>query len=189
MDYTKIAQAFARHKDTVEKSAALFPDIQSAADILLAAFRNKGKLLMCGNGGSAADSQHFAAEWMCHYKDDRPPYPAIALSTDTSALTAIGNDYGFESIFSRQVRALGNQGDVLVAFTTSGQSKNILAAIHEAKSKGMKVIALTGERGAALKEVADVAIVVPSGETARIQEVHEIVCHAWCELLDAAFRE
>ena len=122
---------------------------------------------------------------MSRYKKDRRPLPAIALTVDTSALTAIGNDYGFEKVFARQIEVLGKPGDVLVAITTSGKSKNILAAIAQAKSQELKVIALTGEAGKELKEMVDVAIVVPSAETARIQEVHELVYHAWCEYIDS----
>lgn len=181
-----IKNAFARHTDVAGKSlASILPDVSRAADLLAEVIRTNRRLLVCGNGGSAADSQHFAGEWLSRYKKDRRPLPAIALTVDTSALTAIGNDYGFEKVFSRQIEALGKPGDVLVAITTSGKSKNILAAIAQAKSQELKVIALTGEAGKELKKMVDVAIVVPSAETARIQEMHELVYHTWCEYVDS----
>lgn len=183
-----LADAFRRHEEAVSKSLALLiPDIQRAAELLLQSIQEKHCLFVCGNGGSAADAQHFAAEFVCRYKEDRAAFPAIALTTDTSALTAIGNDYGFEHIFSRQIEALGREGDVLVACTTSGASKNIQAAIAQAKEQKLKVIVLTGENGKNLNRIADLVIAVPSAETARIQEVHELILHAWCEFVDAAF--
>lgn len=178
--------AFERHEETIRKSREkILPDILRAAELLAATMKAGRKLLICGNGGSAADSQHLAAEFVCKYVKERNPLPAIALTVDSSALTAIGNDYDFERVFVRQIRALGAAGDVLVAISTSGASKNILAAIEEAKTRGMKVIVLTGEGGTALKERVDIAVVVPTKETARIQEVHELVYHAWCEYVDA----
>lgn len=183
-----IADAFRRHEETVRKSTErVVSDAKHAADLIRESSLAGHKLLVCGNGGSAADSQHLAAEFVCKFVKERKALPAIALTVNTSALSAVGNDYDFERVFVRQIQALGAAGDVLVALTTSGTSKNILAAIAEAKARGMKVVALTGEGGAALKEKVDVAIVVPSRETARIQEVHELVYHAWCEYVDAAF--
>jgi len=180
-----IGEAFRRHLAVAEGALReILPAAQKSAEMLLEVVKNGGRILVCGNGGSAADAQHFAGEWVCRYKDDRRPLAAIALTVDTSALTAIGNDYGFENVFSRQVEALGNAGDVLVAFTTSGKSENILNAIQAAKKKGLKIIALTGKKGEDLKNVADAAVVVPSDETARIQEIHELVYHAWCEAVD-----
>lgn len=185
-----ISQAFLRHRGVLEESIKkIFPDVEQGAELLLEVALGGRKVLICGNGGSAADAQHFAGEWVCRYKDDRRPLPAIALTVDTSALTAIGNDYGFENIFSRQVEALGNAGDVLIVFTTSGpakdvHSRNILNAVEQAKTKNMKVIVLTGAKGQPFKNLVDVAIVVPSEETARIQEMHELVYHAWCEAVD-----
>ncbi len=180
-----IGEAFRRHAKIAEESLAqLLPEIQKAAEMLLGVVNAGRKILVCGNGGSAADAQHLAAEWVCRYKDDRRPLAAIALTANTSALTAIGNDYGFENVFSRQVEALGNDGDVLVVFTTSGKSKNILNAIQAAKKKGLKIIALTGGKGKDLKNVADETIVVPTEETARIQEIHELIYHIWCEFVD-----
>jgi len=181
-----IQGAFERHTGVVAESMQqIVPDVERSAAILLAALGRGKKVLVCGNGGSAADSQHFAAELVGRYKRERRAYPAIALTTDTSALTCIGNDYGFENIFKRQVEALGTKGDVLVALSTSGKSKNILAAIAEARKRNMKVIVLTGANGTGLARNADAAVVVPSTETARIQEVHELVYHSWCEYVDA----
>lgn len=181
-----IQGAFERHTGVVAESMQqIVPDVERSAAILLAALGRGKKVLVCGNGGSAADSQHFAAELVGRYKRERRAYPAIALTTDTSALTCIGNDYGFENIFKRQVEALGTKGDVLVALSTSGKSKNILAAIAEARKRNMKVIVLTGANGTGLARNADAAVVVPSTETARIQEIHELVYHSWCEYVDA----
>jgi D-sedoheptulose 7-phosphate isomerase len=162
----------------------IFPDVERSAHVLVTALRRGKKILVCGNGGSAADSQHFAAELVGRYGKKRRALPAIALTTDTSALTAIGNDYGFEDIFKRQVEALGSSGDVLVAFSTSGASKNVLAAIAQARKQKMNIIILTGVRGARLRRRANVLIAVPSSETARIQEIHEIIYHSWCEYID-----
>src|SRR3989344_221322 len=180
-----IQGAFERHTGVVAESMQqIVPDVERSAAILVAALGRGKKVLVCGNGGSAADSQHFAAELVGRYKRERRAYPAIALTTDTSALTCIGNDYGFENIFKRQVEALGTKGDVLVALSTSGKSKNILAAIAEARKRNMKVIVLTGANGTGLARNADAAVVVPSTETARIQEIHELVYHSWCEYID-----
>ena len=179
-----ITEALRRHINVAERLSAILADIEGAAEVLLEVAKGSGKLLVCGNGGSAADAEHLAGEWVCRYKDDRIPLPAISL-VNTPPLTAIGNDYGFEHIFSRQVRALGVSGDVLVAITTSGKSPNILRAIEEAKKRGLRVIALTGAKGRDLEKICDVAVVVPSDETARIQEMHELIYHAWCEYVDA----
>ena len=182
-----IKEAFGRHVKIIEKTlVAALSDIIAGGDILVSVAKQGGRLFVCGNGGSAADAQHLATEWVSRYKKDRDPLPAIALTVDTSALTAIGNDYGFENLFSRQVKAFGAVGDVLVAITTSGQSKNVLVALEEARKKGMKIIVLTGEHGIHLKNVADIVIAIPSDETARIQEMHELIYHAWCEGIDAA---
>lgn len=145
------------------------------------------KVLLCGNGGSAADAQHIAAELVGRFVIERRPLAAIALTTDTSALTAIANDYGYEHVFSRQVEALGAEGDVLIAITTSGTSKNVVAAAAAARARGMKVIGLTGEKGAAFVAACDAGVAVPSAITARIQECHITIGHLWCEAVDEAF--
>lgn len=161
--------------------------IVAAAEFMRDAVLAGKKVLLCGNGGSAADAQHIAAELVGRFMFERKPLPAIALTTDTSALTAIGNDYGYEHVFARQVEALGNPGDVLVAITTSGTSKNVLAAVAVARELGMKVIGLTGAKGAAFAASCDVGIAVPSTNTARIQENHITIGHLLCEVLDEAF--
>lgn len=189
MDAPIVRDAFARHATVLEASMkTVLPNVERAAELILAALAGGGTILTCGNGGSAADAEHLAAEFVCKYKDDRRALPAIAFSANTEALTAIGNDYGFEKIFSRQVEALGKPGDVLIAFTTSGQSKNVLAALDAARAKRIKTIVMTGERGASLRERADLVVAVPSAETARIQEIHELIYHAWCEYVDQKLR-
>ncbi|OGZ00157.1 MAG: hypothetical protein A2945_00495 [Candidatus Liptonbacteria bacterium RIFCSPLOWO2_01_FULL_52_25] len=181
-----VVNAFKRHQELVERSlAAVAPDVEKAGNILLAAIKTNNCMFTCGNGGSAADSQHFSGEFLCRYKDDRRPLKAMALTVDTSAMTAIGNDYHFDLVFARKVQALGDAGDVLVAFTTSGTSKNIVAAVKQAKTQGLKTIVFTGEGGNYLRSTADAVIAVPSKETARIQEVHQIIYHALCEHIDA----
>ncbi len=143
------------------------------------------RILVCGNGGSAADAQHFAAELSGRFVKERRALAGMALTTDTSALTAIGNDYGFERIFSRQVEALGRPGDLLVGISTSGNSPNVILAVEAAKEQGMKTLGLLGRDGGQLKALCDETLVVPSLITARIQEVHQMVYHFWCEVIDA----
>ena len=142
------------------------------------------KILICGNGGSAADAQHFAAELSGRYLKERRALAGIALTTDSSALTAIGNDYGFDRVFSRQVEALGRPGDLLVGISTSGNSPNVILAVEAAKGLGMRTLGLLGRDGGKLAGAVDEALVVPSSVTARIQEVHQMVYHFWCEALD-----
>jgi D-sedoheptulose 7-phosphate isomerase len=143
------------------------------------------RILVCGNGGSAADAQHFAAELSGRYVKERRALAGIALTTDTSALTAIGNDYGFEKVFSRQVEALGRPGDLLVGISTSGNSPNVILAVEAAKEQGMKTLGLLGRDGGKLLALCDEALVIPTAITARIQEVHQMVYHFWCEVIDA----
>jgi phosphoheptose isomerase len=161
--------------------------IARAACVMRDAVLAGKKVLLCGNGGSAADAQHIAAELVGRFVIERRPLPAIALTTDTSALTAIANDYGYEHVFSRQVEALGAEGDVLVAITTSGTSKNVVAAAAAARARGMKVIGLTGARGCAFVAACDAGVAVPSTVTARIQECHITIGHLLCEAIDEAF--
>ncbi len=161
--------------------------IAYAADLMRDAVLNGKKVLLCGNGGSAADAQHIAAELVGRFVIERRPLAAIALTTDTSALTAIANDYGYEHVFSRQVEALGNDGDILIAITTSGTSKNVVAAVEVARKRGMKVIALTGAKGAAFVASCDAGVAVPSNVTARVQECHIVIGHLLCEVIDEAF--
>jgi D-sedoheptulose 7-phosphate isomerase len=164
--------------------AALKNDIVKAASILAAAIKSGHKLLTAGNGGSAADAQHMAAEFIGRFLIERPGLPAIALTTNTSALTCIVNDYPPETVFSRQMTALGNTGDVFIGFSTSGNSKNVVEAIKAAKAKGVKTIAITGEGGGAMGKAADITLAVPSKETPRIQEAHVLILHVICELVD-----
>lgn len=158
--------------------------IRDCSEIILKAIKNGNKILLCGNGGSAADAQHLAAEFVGRYEAEREAIPAIALTTDTSALTALANDYDFERIFARQVEALGNKGDILVAISTSGNSPNVLSAVMMARSKGCKVIGLTGENGKRLASLCDACVMVPATRTSRIQEAHITIAHIWCELID-----
>ena len=159
-------------------------NFKPARDLCLEALQKGKKLLICGNGGSAADGQHFAAELVGRYEKERKGWPALALSTDTSVITAIANDYGFEQIFARQVQALAHQGDVLIAISTSGNSPNVLQAADTARQHGMKVIAFTGEGGGRLGALVDVLFAVPSKHTARVQEIHEICLHALAETIE-----
>lgn len=159
-------------------------DIARAAELLAGALSAGGRVLAFGNGGSASDAQHFAAELAGRFDRERPALPALALTANTSDLTAIGNDYGFEHTFARLVQAHGRAGDVVVAITTSGSSPNVLAAVDEARKRGLASIGLTGKGGGKLAPHVDVAVVVPSDITQRIQEAHIAVCHAWCEWID-----
>jgi D-sedoheptulose 7-phosphate isomerase len=185
-----INQNFSESIAAKQKAALTLQEpVKTAATILINMFKDGNKLLICGNGGSAADSQHFAAEFTGRYEMERRPLPAIALTTDTSALTAIGNDYSFEVVFSKQVEALGNSGDVLFAISTSGNSGNVIKAIEAAHSKGMSVIALTGKGGgkiASLLKKNDINICAPVNRTARIQEIHLLVLHTLCDTIDNA---
>lgn len=146
-----------------------------------------GKILICGNGGSAADAQHFAAELSGRYKKERKALAGIALTTDTSALSAIGNDYGFEFVFSRQVEALGNENDVLIGISTSGKSPNVLEALKKAKELNMLCLGLSGKGGGMMNKLCDYNLVVPSDDTARIQEMHILIIHTLCQIIDESF--
>jgi D-sedoheptulose 7-phosphate isomerase len=161
--------------------------IEKAALAIIESFNSGGKLLVFGNGGSAADSQHMAAELVGRFKRERKAFPAIALTTDTSIITAMANDYGFESIFARQVEALGKKGDIALAISTSGNSKNVIAGAKKAKSIGLKTIALAGGDGGMLKNECDISVIVDSKDTARIQESHAMVIHVICELVEKQF--
>lgn len=157
------------------------------ADDMAERLRRGCRILICGNGGSAADAQHLAAELSGRYLKERRALAGIALTTDTSALTAIGNDYGFDQVFSRQVEAIGRPGDLLIGISTSGNSPNVILAVEAAKGLGMRTLGLLGRDGGKLKALVDDALVVPSSVTARIQEIHQMVYHFWCEALDAHF--
>lgn len=166
---------------------ALAPAIAAAAEAIAAALLANGKVLTCGNGGSAADAQHFSSEMLNRFERERPGLPAFALTTDASTITSIGNDYQFADIFAKQVRALGNPGDILLAFTTSGNSHNVLNAIDAAHDKNMRIILVTGRDGGAAASALvaeDIMLCVPSASTARIQESHLVVIHCLCDLVD-----
>lgn len=159
--------------------------ILKTVDLMISCYKNGGKLLICGNGGSAADSQHFAAEMVGRLVKDRDPLPAIAMTTDTSILTAIGNDYSYDVVFSKQVEALGKPGDVLVCMSTSGNSENVAQAILAAKEKNIQTVALLGKSGGKIAAMADYAIIVPSNVSQRIQEGHITIIHIWCEIIES----
>ena len=169
----------------LSEDAALHAQLEDAVALCIDALRNGRKLLFCGNGGSAADAQHWAGELVSRFYYDRPGLAAIALTTDSSILTAIGNDYGYDYTFARQVEALGQAGDVLVAISTSGNSPNVLRAADAARARGMQVIAFTGRSGGKLLALSDSCFRMPSDETPRIQEGHEFVGHLLCALIEA----
>ncbi|MDY0104547.1 MAG: D-sedoheptulose 7-phosphate isomerase [Lentimicrobium sp.] len=164
----------------------LLDEIEKSVDIVVDAFRNNHRVLFCGNGGSAADAQHLAAEFSGRFYYDRPPLDAEALHVNTSYLTAVGNDYSFDEIYARLVKAKGSKGDVLVALSTSGNSQNILNAIETAHENGLFTIGLTGETGGKMASLCDIIIKVPSKDTPRIQEAHITIGHIICELVEAA---
>ena len=189
----RVAEHFAESIQAKQQAAQVLAEpTAQAAELLFNALANDGKFLICGNGGSAADAQHFAAEMTGRFEKERMELAAIAFTTDTSALTAIGNDYGFDHIFSKQVRALGRTGDVLVGISTSGNSGNVIEAIKAAHQNGMHVIALTGRDGGKIAQMlqeGDVLLNVPYPRTARIQEVHILLIHAMCDCIDTMLTE
>ena len=165
-------------------NSELIDEIDMAAKVIINSYKNGGKVLICGNGGSAADSQHVAGELINKFRIDRKPLGAIALSTDTSVLTSIGNDFSFDDVFKKQVQGNGKEGDVLIGISTSGNSKNVIAAIDMAKRIGMKTITLTGSSGGKLNGMADICLKVPSNDTPRIQESHITILHIICDLVE-----
>jgi D-sedoheptulose 7-phosphate isomerase len=186
----RVEQHFTDSIETKRASVGLAPDIARAGEALIQSLRSGGKVLSCGNGGSAADAQHFSSELLGRFEAERSGLAAVALTTDTSTLTAVGNDYGFQNVFARQVSSLGRRGDVLLAISTSGNSENVLEAVVAAQARNMTVVALTGRDGgriAAALEADDVEIRVPAERTARIQEVHLLIIHSLCDLIDQAF--
>lgn len=190
MDMTShMASHFNDAIDTFKVSAReLAAPLAASVDLVFGSLANNGKILACGNGGSAADAQHFIAELVGRFERDRLPLGGIALNTDTSIMTAVGNDYGFDAIFERQVVALGQPGDVLVAISTSGNSANVIRAIEAAHDREMSVIALTGKGGGKIGEIlleTDIHLCVPHDRTMRIQEVHIVLLHALCDGIDA----
>jgi D-sedoheptulose 7-phosphate isomerase len=174
------------HVQLFDRLDTLAPAVEQAARLIVSSLSAGHKLLLCGNGGSAADSQHIAAELTGRFSADRRPLAAVALSTDTSALTSIANDYGFEEVFARQVAALGGAGDCLLAISTSGNSRNVVRAAETARSAGIDTIGLLGRDGGKLRALCDLAVVVPSETTARIQEAHIFIGHVLCEMIEHA---
>ena len=173
----------------VKKAVAdtLSDKILEAINIARTSYRNGGKMLLMGNGGSAGDAQHIAAEFIGRYKKERKPVAAIAMTVDSSVLTCVGNDYGYENVFARQVEGLAKKEDVVIAISTSGNSENVIRGVEKAREIGAKTIGLLGKQGGKLKDKVDLAIVVPSSDTARIQEAHITIGHIICEILDEDF--
>ncbi len=183
-----IKQEFESHLKTInEVMDNMENDIAKASTIIVDALKNGNKILLCGNGGSAADAQHIAAELTGRYKTERRGLPGIALTTDTSALTAIGNDYGYDRVFDRQVESLANKGDVIIGISTSGNSKNVISALALGQEMGCKTVGLTGRTGGSMNEVCDINIIVPSDNTPRIQEMHILFGHTICQIIDNSF--
>ncbi len=189
MDYQdRVKQFFAASIECkMQSMEVLCPSITQGATTMVEALLNEKKILTCGNGGSAGDAQHFSSELLNRFERERPPLPAIALTTDSSTLTSIANDYSYNEVFSKQIRALSQEGDILLAISTSGNSGNVIEAIKVAHARNMRVIILSGRDGGEMRELieeGDVEICVPSQVTARIQEVHLLVIHCLCDLID-----
>jgi D-sedoheptulose 7-phosphate isomerase len=182
-----IQQEFESHREALGMTLGLAEAIGQAGELLAKTLKAGHKVLLFGNGGSAADAQHLAAELTGRYKSERRGLPAIALTTDTSALTAIGNDYGFDHIFERQIQAVSAAGDLLIAISTSGNSPNIIRALEYGKKAGLKSIGLSGKEGGNMKNHCNINIIIPSNDTARIQEMHILVGHVLCGIVDLAF--
>lgn len=186
---SRIRRLFQASIDTKQQSMeVLAPHIEQASQVMVHAMLSEGKVLACGNGGSAGDAQHFSSEMLNRFERERPGLPAITLTADTSTLTSIANDYSYNEIFSKQIRALGQAGDVLLAISTSGNSANVIQAIQAAHDRDMTVVALTGRDGGGMASLLlpeDVEIRVPSSVTARIQEVHLLAIHCLCDLIDS----
>jgi D-sedoheptulose 7-phosphate isomerase len=185
---SRLQDAFDRHAQLLERVRQLDGEITRLAEAMISTLDTGHKILLCGNGGSAADAQHIAAELTGRFLEkDRRPLPAVALTTDSSALTAISNDFGFESVFSRQVEALGVRGDLVLGLSTSGNSPNVIAALESARKIGCVSAALTGGDGGRARQCSDICLVVPSPETPRIQEMHILIAHILCDLIDQRF--
>lgn len=182
---TEISLQLTAHREVITRlERELSPLIAETVTLLVETFKAGGKLLVMGNGGSAADAQHFVAEIVGRFKMERRGLPAIALSTDTSILTAIGNDYGFDRVFSRQIEALASPGDLVLGISTSGNSPNVLQALELAREKGCRTVGLLGKDGGSIKAVCDLALIVPTNDTARVQEGHITIIHIVCDLLE-----
>ena len=184
-----LKNAVAAAKETLQSLLDLDAQVAKAADLIEQCLRAGNKLLVCGNGGSAADASHFATEFVVRFMKDRPAYPAICLAGDGGLLTAAGNDYGFDEIFARQVAAFGLSGDVLICLTTSGKSKNVERALEEAKARKLETIAFLGRDGGSTIGMADIDILVPGNSTARIQEAHQLLLHVVCETVESRLNQ
>ncbi len=183
-----VSKAIQEHKELIEIiQDQLQSQIAIAGELILKTIKDGNKILLCGNGGSASDAQHISAEFTGRFLKERKGLPAIALTTDTSALTAIGNDYGFDRVFERQVEALANEGDLLIGISTSGNSTNVLKALDKANTLGCLTIGLSGRDGGEMSELCDINIVVPSTTTARIQEMHILIGHILCAIVDESY--
>lgn len=187
MHETRIANRLDEHLATIERLRASLPLIEAIARVMIDSLERNGRVYWAGNGGSAADSQHFAAELVGRFERNRPGLPSLSLAANTATLTAVGNDYGFDRIFARQVEALCTERDCLVAISTSGNSNNILEALRSAKSVGATTVGLTGYDGGQVRALADHCLVVPAHNTAIIQEAHGLVCHILCDLIEDWF--
>ncbi|HJZ18761.1 MAG TPA: SIS domain-containing protein [Candidatus Nanoarchaeia archaeon] len=170
-----------------EKLHSHAEEILKSAEIMIYSLKNGNKIISCGNGGSASQAQHFSAELVGRFEKERKALPSIAITTDTSNLTALGNDYGYDIVFKRQIESLGGEGDILVCFTSSGNSQNLIEAINEAKKKKMKIINLLGKGGGKMKGTGDIEIIVQSDNTARIQECHLLILHIFAKLIEDSF--
>ena len=179
-------QAFTEHLEVVRAASEQQPTLVAVAEAMTTSLRTGGKILWCGNGGSAADAQHLAAEIVGRFRRNRRGWPSIALTTDTSVLTAVANDFGYDTVFSRQVEALAEPGDVLVGISTSGNSRNVVAALESARAQGVVTVAFTGAGGGKMAELADFLFAVPSRDTARIQETHILAGHMLCDWVELA---
>ena len=185
-----IEKEFLSHLETIKKVIELSQDdLLKASQLAVDTLKAGNKILLFGNGGSAADAQHIAAELTGRYKSERKGLPGIALTTDTSALTAIGNDYGYDRVFDRQVESLANKGDLLIGISTSGNSKNVINAFNTGREIGCKILGFSGRDGGAMNELCDINLIVPSDDTPRIQEMHILFGHTICQLIDDAYEE
>jgi len=183
-----INNEFYQHQQVAEETINILTgEIEQAGKLIIATLKAGNKIILFGNGGSAGDAQHIAAELTGRYKTERRGLPAIALTTDTSAITAIGNDYGYDRIFDRQLEAIGNEGDLLIGISTSGNSRNVLRALAYGKDHGMSTIGFSGKGGGDMRPLCDINLIIPSSDTARIQEMHILIGHILCGIIDEAF--
>jgi len=188
-DLPQLRDAIAAATETLRALSSLEPQMAQAADVIDQCLRAGNKLLVCGNGGSAADASHFATELVVRFAKDRRALPAICLTSDSGILTAAGNDYGFDEVFARQVSAFGIAGDVLICLTTSGKSKNLIRALEEAKTRKLKTVAFLGRDGGSTVGIADLDLLVKSDSTARVQEAHQLLLHVLCEVIESRLSE